>query len=83
MLSPFLVSPPQIPHPLSFASKRALPRLPTHSRLTPVASSFSEASSLHRTKHPQIPTPYTIADAKMCLQTGAWYGCPLRGSAST
>jgi hypothetical protein len=25
----------------------------------------------------------TIADAKKCLQTGAWYGYPLRGFAST
>jgi hypothetical protein len=27
--------------------------------------------------------PYTIGDAKMCLQTGAWHGYPLRGSTST
>jgi hypothetical protein len=32
--------------------------------------------------HLQTPNPNTIADANMCLQTGAWYGCPLRGSAS-
>jgi hypothetical protein len=29
------------------------------------------------------PTLTTIADAKKCLQTGAWYGYPLRGFAST
>jgi len=33
--------------------------------------------------HAQTPSLDTIADAKMCLQTGAWYSCPLRGSAST
>jgi len=26
---------------------------------------------------------YTVGDAEMRLQTGAWYGCPLRGSART
>jgi hypothetical protein len=25
----------------------------------------------------QTQNPNSIADAKMCLQTGAWYGCPL------
>jgi hypothetical protein len=29
------------------------------------------------------PNPDTIADAKMCLLTGASYGCLLRGSART
>jgi hypothetical protein len=33
--------------------------------------------------HMQTPNPDAIADAKKCLQTGAWYSCPLRGSAST
>ena len=31
--------------------------------------------------HLQIASTYTIADAKF-LRTGAWYDCPLRGSAS-
>jgi hypothetical protein len=31
----------------------------------------------------QTPNPNTIVDAKNFLQIGAWYGCPLRGSAST
>ena len=30
----------------------------------------------------QTPKPDTIADADKHLLTGAWYGCPLRGSAS-
>ena len=29
----------------------------------------------------QTPNPDTIADAKKCLLTGAWYSCLLRGSA--
>jgi hypothetical protein len=29
----------------------------------------------------QTPNPGTIADAKKCLLTGAWYSCLLRGSA--
>ena len=35
MLSPFLVSSPQVPNPVSlpFASKRVFPHLPTHSHL--------------------------------------------------
>ena len=32
--------------------------------------------------HPH-PHTHTIADAKKHLLTGAWYSCPLRGSAST
>ena len=32
--------------------------------------------------HPMTLNPYITADAKKCLQTGAWYGCPLRGFAS-
>ena len=36
---------------------------------------------IHPILRQQTPTP--IADAKMCLQTGAWHGCPLKGSAST
>jgi hypothetical protein len=31
--------------------------------------------------HVQTPNPYTFADAKKCLLTGAWYSCLLRGSA--
>jgi hypothetical protein len=31
----------------------------------------------------QKPNPDTIADAKKRLLTGAWYSCPLRGSART
>ena len=27
--------------------------------------------------HVQTPNPDTIADAKMCLQTGVWHGCHL------
>ena len=34
------------------------------------------------TSHMQTPNPDTIVDAKKCLLTGAWYSCPLRGSAS-
>ena len=33
--------------------------------------------------HLQTPNSNTIAHAILCLQTGAWYNCPLRGSAST
>jgi hypothetical protein len=33
--------------------------------------------------HLQTQNPDTIADAKKHLLTGAWYGCPLRGSART
>ena len=33
--------------------------------------------------HPQTPNPDTTPDTKTCLQTGAYYGCPLRGSANT
>jgi hypothetical protein len=29
----------------------------------------------------QTPNPDTMVDANKCLLTGAWYGCPLRGSA--
>jgi hypothetical protein len=29
------------------------------------------------------PKPNTITDAIMCLQTGAWHGCPLRGPISS
>jgi hypothetical protein len=29
--------------------------------------------------HLLTPNPDTIADAKKCLLTGAWYSCPLRG----
>ena len=32
--------------------------------------------------HLQTPNPDTIADVKMCLQTGAWYSCSLRGLAN-
>jgi hypothetical protein len=31
----------------------------------------------------QTPNPDTIADAKKCLLTGAWYSCLLRGSAKS
>jgi hypothetical protein len=34
-------------------------------------------------RHTQPPNPDTIADAKNYLLTGAWYSCPLRGSART
>jgi hypothetical protein len=33
--------------------------------------------------HFQIQSHDTIVNAKKCLQTGAWYGFPLRGSANT
>lgn len=33
--------------------------------------------------HQQTSNPYTIVDDKMCLHRGAWYGYPLRSSAST
>lgn len=29
------------------------------------------------------PKPDTITDAMLCLQTGAWHGCPLRGPTSS
>jgi hypothetical protein len=32
--------------------------------------------------YPQTQNPNTTSDAKMCLQTGTLYGCPLRASAS-
>ena len=28
----------------------------------------------------QTPNSDTIADGKMCILTGVWYSCPLRGS---
>jgi len=31
--------------------------------------------------HLLTPKPDIIADTKKCLLTGAWYSCPLRGSA--
>jgi hypothetical protein len=31
----------------------------------------------------QTPNPDSIADAKKCVLTGAWYGCSLRGSTNT
>jgi hypothetical protein len=31
--------------------------------------------------HMQTPNPDTTANAKKVLLTGAWYNCPLRGSA--
>jgi hypothetical protein len=31
--------------------------------------------------HLQTPNPDTIADSKKYLLAGAWYSCPLRGSA--
>ena len=37
--------------PFPFASKRVLPQLPTNSHHTPLASPFTGATSLHRTKH--------------------------------
>ena len=52
MFSSFQFSPPQssMLSSLSFVFKRVLPYLPTHSCLTPPASPFSGATSLHRTK---------------------------------
>ena len=29
------------------------------------------------------PIPDIITDAMLCLQTGAWHGCPVRGSTSS
>jgi hypothetical protein len=54
MLSPFLVSPPQIPlllFPFPFAFKMVLPHPPTYSQLTPPASPFTGATCLFRTKY--------------------------------
>ena len=42
--------------------------------------------AIERLPHPsllQTPNPETIADAKKCLLSEAWYGCSLRGSTST
>ena len=52
MLSPFLILPPQAPtlSSLPFTSKRVLPYPPIYSHFTPLVSSFSRASGLHRTK---------------------------------
>jgi hypothetical protein len=49
-LSPFLVSPPQTPHPITFpfAFKMVLSHPPTHFCLTPLASPFVGATILHR-----------------------------------
>lgn len=30
--------------------------------------------------HACTPNPDTITEAKLYMQTGAWHGCPLRGS---
>ena len=52
MLSPFLVSPLQIPYSilLSPASMRVLPHPPTNSHLIILAFPYAGASSLQRTK---------------------------------
>ena len=52
MLSPFLVSPLQIPNTISPspASMAVLPNLPNHSHLTALAFPYTKASSLQRTK---------------------------------
>ena len=52
MLSPFPVSPPEIPELLlpAPASMRVLPNPLTHSCLTVLASPYTGASSLHRAK---------------------------------
>jgi len=49
---------------------------------------LKERSTRHRPTVQSIPSlhtpnPDTIADAKMCLQTVAWYDCSMRGSANT
>ena len=53
MLSPFLISPPQAPYLISLplVSMKELSYPPISFHLTPLASPFSGASSLHRTKH--------------------------------
>ena len=52
MLSPFLLSPLQIPYPIPPypASMKVFPHLPTHFGLTTLAFLYTGASSLHRTK---------------------------------
>ena len=54
MLSPFPVSPPQLPIPSSLsplpASMRVLPHPPTHSCLSTLSFPYAGSSSLHRTK---------------------------------
>ena len=52
MLSPFPVSPPQVPYPLlpPSASMRVLPHLPTHSCLSSLVFTYPGSSSLHRNK---------------------------------
>jgi hypothetical protein len=85
MLSPFLGSPPQTPYPtpLPFASKRVFLQPPTHSHLTPLASPFFGASSLHRTKclpshwcqmRPSSASYIAGAlDRPMCMLFGWWF----------
>ena len=43
---------------------------------------FAEAAPPNDPSHLQPSNPDSIADAKKHLLTGAWFGCPLRGSAS-
>jgi hypothetical protein len=40
--------------------------------------SGAETAPSRDTSHLQTPNPNTIAGAKKCLLTGAWYGCSLR-----
>jgi hypothetical protein len=62
---PFPVSPLQAPitSPLPFTSKKMLPHTPTHSCLTPLASPYSGASSLQKTKVVPIPL---VPDKAIC-----------------
>ena len=51
MLSPFTVSPPQPPYPLSFPClNEGAHHQPTHSSLSALAFLYTESLSLHRTK---------------------------------
>ena len=67
MLSPFPVSPPETPSPRphSPAPMRVLPYPQTHSSLTALASPYTGASSLHKTKEHSshwCPTRLSFAD---------------------
>jgi hypothetical protein len=49
----------------------------------PLFSSVVEGQKGHQTQHHCSPSPDTIVDVMICLQTGAWHGYPLKGCNST
>ena len=46
------------------------------------SNDYLETNPPGHPSHKQLPNPDTIADANKTFLTGAWYSCPLRGSAN-